>query len=106
MLKMKEKKHKPEEIFKLVFTDEDGTTAEYDNTDDVVMSLADWVTQSILLKDNEPMSILFSVIVHVLARNRSSEFEEEFVENLKKSVETYRKGYENFCRKTASRTVN
>lgn len=97
---MKEKKHKPEEIFKLVFTDENGITAEYDNTDDVVMNFADWVTQSLLLKDNEPMSILFSVIVHVLARNRSSEFEEEFVENLKKSVETYRKGYENYCRKT------
>lgn len=82
-----------DEIFKLLFDDKDGTVAEYKNTDDVVMTLSDWVTGSMQKGNQEPLSILFSVVVHTLAREASGMFEAQFIDHIRKVTSKYREHY-------------
>lgn len=94
---MKKNKNTPEggecEVFKLLFQEEKGYFAEFRNTDDVVMGLADFITEHLQLRDQEPLSVLFSVVIHVLARETSGRFEEQFIENVRKSTVEYRRHY-------------
>lgn len=82
-----------EDLFKLSFSDEGGINAEFKNTDEAVMALSDWVTSALEKHDQAPLSVLFSVVVHVLAREASGKFEEQFLENVRKIAPQYREQY-------------
>ncbi len=82
-----------EDIFKLSFSDDGGIEAEFKNTDEAVMALSDWVTGALEKRNQAPLSVLFSVVVHVLARESSGKFQEQFLENIRKIAPQYRDQY-------------
>lgn len=84
---------KPEEILKILFSDDNGYFAEFKNTDDVVMGCADIVTEHLQIGDQTPLSVLFSIIVHVLARETSGGFEKQFIRNVTEQSAIYREHY-------------
>mgnify|MGYP006872980216 CR=1 FL=1 len=44
-----------------------------------------------LMDDKAPLNILFSIIIHVAARDSTGEFERTFIKNTKKTTPEYRK---------------
>ena len=58
-----------------------------------VMTLTDIIWDRVQHRSQMGLDMLFSVVVHTLARDLSGKFQEEFIENIRKTVPTYRNVY-------------
>ncbi len=63
------------------------------NMDEAVMAITDHLLKTCKTGDRTALDVLFSVTVHLLAMDRSGRFEEQYIENIRKTVPAYRKGY-------------
>lgn len=75
-----------------VFVDEDGKPHFMIRNDDTaIMAIVESIESGLQEQDKRGLDILFSCVVHLLAREPSGEFEKNFIENIKNTTSKYRK---------------
>lgn len=74
-----------------VFVDENGTPALHiKNDNDAIIAIVESIESALAIHDKRGLDILFSCVVHLLAREPTGQFEKEFIENIKKTASKYR----------------
>ena len=74
-----------------VFVDEDGKpNFKIKNDRAAIIAIVESIESALMNHDRSGLDILFSCVVHLLAREPSGEFEKEFIENIKKTTPKYR----------------
>lgn len=58
-----------------------------------VMTLTDIIWDRVQHRSQMGLDMLFSVVVHTLARDLSGKFQEEFIENIRKTIPQYQNAY-------------
>ena len=81
-----------EEVFK-ISVDGESFFVECSDKDKTVMAVSDSICRQLESGDKTGLNLLFSSIVHVLARDAHGKFLEDFVQNLRKIVPIYREAY-------------
>lgn len=75
-----------------VFVDEDGKPYfKIKNDNSAIIAIVESIESGLQEHDKRGLDILFSCVVHLLAREPSGEFENNFIENIKKTTTKYRK---------------
>ena len=75
-----------------VFVDEDGKPYfKIKNDNSAIIAIVESIESGLQEHDKRGLDILFSCVVHLLAREPSGKFENEFIENIKKTTFKYRK---------------
>lgn len=92
-MKSKQDDRQPGEILRLTISKQSGYKAEYKSTDDVVIACTDIVTEHMQVGDQMPLSVLFSIVVHVLARETTGSFEKQFLKNVSEQAAIRREHY-------------
>lgn len=84
-----------EKVLLKVSYDKDGNTViEMPNgSDDAVINIVNYIWDNIQKNNTEPLDVLFSIVVHMLAMNLDKRFEEQFIRNIKDTTPQYREGY-------------
>ena len=80
-------------LFKVSYNEKGDTVVEMPNSDDAVMALTNHIHSEIRKSNTEPLDLLFSVVVHLLAQDLSGGFEKQFIKNVKDTTPQYREGY-------------
>lgn len=58
-----------------------------------VMTLTDIIWDRVQHRSQMGLDMLFSVVVHTLARDLSGKFQEEFIKNIRKTIPQYQNAY-------------
>lgn len=75
-----------------IFVDEDGKPyIKIKNDNAAIMAIVESIESGLQEHDKRGLDILFSCVVHLLAREPSGEFEKNFIENIKNTTSKYRK---------------
>lgn len=84
-----------EKVLLKVSYDKDGNTVIEmpSGSDDAVINIVNYIWDNIRKNNTEPLDVLFSIVVHMLAMNLDMRFEEQFIRNIKDTTPQYREGY-------------
>lgn len=74
------------------------TSKKEGDSDKIVVSIVDTIWREFMKHNNEPLDILFAVVVHLLAQDLTGKFEEDFINNLRKTTPQYRENYAKFIK--------
>lgn len=66
---------------------------EVANNQETVIALSELIAYNLAKNEQGPLDLLFSITLHVLARDTSGKFVDSYCENLKKEVKPYIEGY-------------
>ena len=81
-------------LLKVSYDKEGKTVIEFpQGTDDAVITIVNYIWDHIQKKDTSALDVLFSIVVHMLAMNLDKRFEQQFIENIRKTTPQYREGY-------------
>ena len=81
------------EIITVAYDENGDTVVNIPDHEQAVLAVSDYIHKKLLEKDQEPLDVLFSIVVHFLAMDLSGNFEKQFIKNIKETTPTYREGY-------------
>lgn len=64
----------------------------------IVMGIVNTIWREFIKRNNRPLDILFAVVVHLLSQDLTGKFEEDFINNLRKTTPQYRENYAKFIK--------
>ncbi len=71
----------------------DDAVVHIPDDDLAVMTISDIIWDAMKQNRHRALNLLFSILVHTLARDLSGKLQEEFLENIRKTVPAYRNVY-------------
>ncbi len=93
-------------ILKISADENDNLKVSCPDKNDAVMAITDQVHSAWVNGDNGPLNILFSATVNLLALDVSGRFEEEYIENIRRTTPKYRESYARMVEEMEKRSKN
>lgn len=74
--------------------DADSLVFECENKETAILYISQGIIEEMIDDNNTPVSFLFSLVLHLMAQDRSETIERDFQKNLKKFLPIYRSEYD------------
>ena len=80
-------------LLKVSYDEKGDTVVDIPDSENAVMALTNYIGANLRKQNQQPLDVLFSVVLHLCAQDLSGEFEKQFIKNLKATTPQYRDGY-------------